>query len=95
MGHPNERRETFTFRLDPTLKAAFMQAAAAQDKPAGELLRQLLRDYVVRTRRQEFAREARRQSMQAATRAAVPTSDEAAVQRELEADLDPFDDQWK
>ena len=95
MGHPNERGETFTFRLDPTLKTAFMRAAAAEDKPAGELLRQLLRDYVARARRREFAHQAQRQAMEAAARAAVPSSDEAAVQRELEADLDPFDDEWK
>jgi uncharacterized membrane protein len=97
MGQPtvNERGETFTFRLDPALKTAFMQTAAAEDKPAGELLRQLLRDYVVRTRRQEFTRQAQRQSLEAAAHAAVPSSDEAAVQRELDADLDQFDDQWK
>ena len=95
MGHPNERGETFTFRLDLTLKTAFMRAAAAQDKPAGELLRQLLRDYVAGARRQEFARQAQRQSLEAAAHAGVPSSDEAAVQRELDADLDQFDDQWK
>lgn len=97
MGQPNvnERGETFTFRLDPPLKLAFMRAAAAEDKPAGELLRQLLRDYVARGRRQEFARQAQRQALEAAAHAAVPSSDEAAVQREMEADIKEFGDEWK
>lgn len=45
---------TFTFRVDEDLKAAFAEAAKAQDRTAAQLLRVLMREAV---RRQQEARE--------------------------------------
>jgi predicted transcriptional regulator len=39
---------TFTFRVDDELKAAFAEAAAAQEHTAAQLLRVLMRDAVQR-----------------------------------------------
>ena len=71
--------ESFNFRVDPELKAAFTAATAKEDKPAGQVLRDFMRGYVEQQREQGFAAEARRQSRLLAERAADPTSDEAAV----------------
>jgi hypothetical protein len=73
--------ESFNFRVDPALKAAFTAATAAEDKPAGQVLRDFMRAYVERRREREFVAEARRQSRIIAGRAADPTSDEAEVMR--------------
>jgi hypothetical protein len=68
---------------------------AREHKPIGEVLRELVRERVERKRRRAFEREARRQSSAAAALASDPNSDEAAVMRELEADLAEFTDEWK
>jgi hypothetical protein len=41
---------TFTFRVDTGLKAAFAEAAKAQDRTAAQLLRVLMREAVQRRR---------------------------------------------
>jgi hypothetical protein len=74
--------------VNSALKAAFTAATAAEDRPAAQVLRNFMRVYVARRERRAFAAEARRQSLAAAAAAADPKSDEAAVMRELEADLD-------
>ena len=87
--------ETVTFRIDSSLKTAFAQIAAEESKPVGELLRELVRDRVERKARREFEADARRQSLEATAAAQDPRSDEAAVLRELEAELEGFSDEWK
>ncbi len=87
--------ETVTFRIDSALKTAFAQIAAEESKPVGELLRELVRDRVEGKVRREFEAEARRQSFEAAAAAQDPRSDEAAVLRELKAELEEFSDEWK
>ncbi len=83
---PNET--SFNLRVDPTLKAAFTAAAEAEDKPAAQILRDFMRLYVRRRERAAFAAEARRQSVLVAERAQDLKSDEYAVMRELEAELE-------
>ena len=39
---------TFTFRVDETLKSAFSDAAKEQDRTAAQLLRDFMREYVVK-----------------------------------------------
>ena len=85
--------ETVTFRVDSALKTAFAQIAAEESKPVGELLRELVRDRVEWKARREFEAEARRQSLEAAAAAQDPRSDEAAVLRELEAELEGSSDE--
>jgi FKBP-type peptidyl-prolyl cis-trans isomerase (trigger factor) len=86
---------TVTFRIDSVLKAAFAKIAAEESKPVGELLRELIRERVEQKARREFESEARRQSLEAAAAAQDPRSDEAAVMREMEAELEEFSDEWK
>ena len=52
--------ESFNFRVDPELKAAFTAATAQEDKPAGQVLRDFMRAYVEQQREHGFAAEARR-----------------------------------
>jgi len=99
MSRTSERRkdESFNFRIDPALKAAFVAAAEAEDKPAASVLRDFMRAYVARRSRRAFAAEAQRQSRAIAARARDPESDEARSLQELDAllDADDFADEWK
>ena len=81
--HPKE--ESFNFRVDPMLKAAFQNATEAEDKPAAQVLRDFMRGYVAQQQEHAFAAEARQQSRLLAEREADPSSDEAAVTRWIEA----------
>lgn len=93
--HPKEA--TFNLRIDPVLKAEFSAATEAEDKPAAQVLREFMRRYVAERARAAYIAEAGRQSRAIAERAKDPTSDEYAVMRELEAELDAdhFADSWK
>ena len=76
--------ESFNFRVDPELKAAFTAATAAEDRPAGQVLRDFMRGYVTRRREHAAGAEARRQSRIVAEQAADPGSDEARVMAWIE-----------
>lgn len=84
--HPKDT--SFNLRIDPALKAAFTSATEAEDKPAAQVVRDFMRAYVQRRDRRAFEAEAHRQSLLIAERARDPNSDEAAVMREIEADLE-------
>ncbi len=90
MPHLNHlpKGETFNFRIDSALKAAFTQATEAEHKPAAQVLREFMRGYVARQKRRAFEAEARRQSLAVAERARDPLSDEARSLQELEALFD-------
>lgn len=79
----NPKGETFNFRIDPALKAAFAQATETEHKPAAQVLRDFMRAYVDRQQRRAFEAEARRQSLVVAARAGDPDSDEARALKEL------------
>jgi predicted HicB family RNase H-like nuclease len=64
--HPKD--ETFNFRIDSELKAAFTAAAEAEDRPAAQVLRDFMRAYVRQKQRRSFEAEARRQSLAIAER---------------------------
>jgi len=83
----NATQTRFILRVDPALKAAFTAAAQAQDKPAADVVRDFMRSYVRRSQDLSFGAEARRQSRLLAQAARDPDSDEARVQREIEAEL--------
>jgi len=89
--------ETFTFRLEPRLKAALIEAAADEHKQPGELIRGLLEAHIAGKERRVFEAEARRQCLAINARARTPDSDEAAVLRELgeHLDADAFADEWR
>ena len=90
-----QKLETVTFRIDSVLKSALAEAAAEESKSVGELLRELVRERVEQKRRRGFEAEARRQSIEAADAATKLRSDEAAVLRELDSDLEEFRDEWR
>jgi predicted DNA-binding protein len=83
-----------TFRVDAEMKEALARMAREQDKPVGELLRELVRERVREERRRAFAAEARRQCEILNEAAKDPDSDEAQVMRELEAHLAEDWDEW-
>jgi len=89
------KAETLTFRIEPKLKSALAKIARAEHRPVGEVLRDLVRSRIERGRRRAFEAEARRESLILAEAARDPNSDEAAMMRELEADLTAFADEWK
>jgi predicted transcriptional regulator len=91
--HPKE--QSFNFRIDPALKAAFQSAAEAADKPAAQVLRDFMRHYMARHQEAAFASEAHRQSAAIASRAADPASDEAAVLAELDMHLADLGAEWQ
>jgi antitoxin component of RelBE/YafQ-DinJ toxin-antitoxin module len=70
------REATFNLRIDATLKAEFAAAVEKENRPAAEVLRSMMRDYVEEARRRQFAAEARRQS-----RMIADAKDEAEVMR--------------
>ena len=40
----------FTLKLDPQLRADFMSEAAGEDRPASQVVRELMRDYIMQRR---------------------------------------------
>lgn len=70
------KEATLNLRVDAKLKAEFVSIAEAEERPAAEVLRALMRSYVEEARRRRFAAEARRQSQLIAA-----SKDEAAVMR--------------
>ncbi|MFZ5671787.1 MAG: antitoxin of toxin-antitoxin stability system [Pseudomonadota bacterium] len=47
------KEAVFTMKLEPELRDEFMAAAAAEDRPASQVARELMRDYVERRRRMQ------------------------------------------
>ena len=80
--HP--KVESFNFRVDSELKAAFTAAVAAEDRPAGQVLRDFMRTYVERRRKNALAAEAGQHFHLLAERAADAGSEEAEVMRWVE-----------
>ena len=44
------KEAVFTMKLESDLRAAFMAAAVADDRPASQIVRELMRDYIARQR---------------------------------------------
>ncbi len=70
------KEATLNLRVDAALKAEFVSVVEAEERPAAEVLRELMRSYVEEARRRRFAAEARRQSQLVAA-----SEDEAEVMR--------------
>ena len=70
------RESTLNLRIDSALKTEFAAAVEAENLPASEVLRALMRGYVDQARQRRFAAEARRQSELIAA-----SEDEAEVMR--------------
>jgi antitoxin component of RelBE/YafQ-DinJ toxin-antitoxin module len=70
------KEATLNLRVDAALKAEFVSVVEAEERPAAEVLRALMRSYVEEARRRRFAAEARRQSQLIAA-----SKDEAEIMR--------------
>ena len=70
------KESTLNLRIDAALKQEFVAEVEAEDRPAAEVLRTLMRGYVAEARKRRFAAEARRQSQLIAD-----SQDEAEVMR--------------
>ena len=70
------KETTLNLRIDAALKQEFVAVVEAEDRPAAEVLRALIRGYVEEARKRRFAVEARRQSKLIAA-----SEDEAEVMR--------------
>ena len=92
-GMITSKSDTVTFRIDHSLKAELVNVAGQRHQSLGELLRELARDRVAAEHRLDFEAEARRQSLEAASAASNPNSDEHTVMQELESDLEAFMDE--
>jgi len=44
------KEAVFTMKLEPELRDAFMAAAKAEDRPASQIMREFMRDYVQQNR---------------------------------------------
>lgn len=62
------KEAVFTMKLEPELRAAFMEAAAADDRPASQVVRELMRDYVEQKRQSREYDAFLRQKIAAAQR---------------------------
>ena len=83
------RDSTLNLRIDAALKQEFVAEVEAEDRPAAEVLRALMRGYVEAARKRRFAAEARRQSQLIAA-----SEDEADVMRwiqDVSAPLNEFE----
>jgi hypothetical protein len=89
------KSETITFRIDATLKDELAEIAEKQAKPVGELLRELVREHIKQKKRREFEAEARRQCEILNAAAEDPSSDEAQILREIDANFEEFAREWK
>jgi antitoxin component of RelBE/YafQ-DinJ toxin-antitoxin module len=72
----SSRESTLNLRIDSALKAEFAAEVEAQNRPAADVIRALMRGYVDQARMSRFAAEARRQSQLIAA-----SEDEAEVMR--------------
>ena len=70
------QESTLNLRIDSALKMEFTAVVEAEERPAAEVLRALMRGYVEEAKRRRFAAEARRQSQLIAA-----SKDEAEVMR--------------
>jgi hypothetical protein len=83
------KESTLNLRVDAALKQEFAAEVEAEDRPAAEVLRALMRGYVEEARKRRYAAEARRQSQLISA-----SEDEAEVMRwiqDVSAPPDGFD----
>ena len=84
------KESTLNLRIDAALKQEFVAVVEAENRPAAEVLRALMRGYVEEARKRRFAAEARRQSQLIAA-----SEDEAEVMRwiqDVSATLSGFEE---
>jgi predicted transcriptional regulator len=91
------KEAVFTLKLEPELRDAFMAAAKAADRPASQLVREMMREFVERDRDYfEFLRRKVEKSRQSIAEGRWSTNEEvearaAAWRAELQRRIDEID----
>lgn len=91
------KEAVFTMKLEPELRDAFMKAAAAADRPASQIVRELMRDFVQQDRDYvEFLRRKVEKSKQSIAEGRWAANEEvearaAARRAELQRRIDEID----
>lgn len=75
---------SITFRIDPRQKAALSRLARREDKPVGELLRELAEKRLKEEERRAWEAEARRQAEAYAAQSEIPGTPAARAEEEWE-----------
>jgi predicted transcriptional regulator len=78
------RTRSITFRIGPEQKAKLTRLAERENKPVGELMRDLAEARLREEERRAWEAEARRQALAIAERAKDPKSDEARTMEWIE-----------
>jgi predicted DNA-binding protein len=90
----SEAKEPVNFRLGRSYKQALQKLAREQDKAVGELIREVVEEYVADQERAAWEAEARRTALELGRAARDPRSDEAEMLRILDANLEAFAGEW-
>jgi predicted transcriptional regulator len=56
----------FTMKLEPSLRADFIAAAAEEDRPAAQVMREMMRDYIAKRNEEREYNELLRRNVEAA-----------------------------
>jgi hypothetical protein len=91
---PNDPKEPVNFRLGRKHKRTLVRLAAERDKPVGELIREVIEEFVTLEERRAWEAEARLAARALAEEAADHTSSEAETLRLLDANLGEFAREW-
>lgn len=91
---PDDPKEPVNFRLGRSYKACLERLAREQDKPVGQLVREVVENYVTAEERAAWEAAARRSAREVAEAARDPQSDEAEMLRTLDANLEAFAEEW-
>lgn len=80
------KEAVFTMKLEPELRDAFMAAAAAADRPASQIVREMMRGYVAKRKEErdydDFVRRKVEKSMQSVEAGRVRSREEANAEFE-------------
>jgi predicted transcriptional regulator len=78
------KEAVFTMKLEPELRDAFMAAAAAADRPASQIVREMMRGYVAKRKEErdydDFVRRKVEKSMQSVEAGRVLSSEQVEAE---------------
>jgi hypothetical protein len=90
----DEAKNPVNFRLGRTYREALHQLARDRDQSLGQLVREVVEEYVDSQARAAWEAEARRTAAELGRAAREPRSDEAEMLGRLDANLEDFAKDW-
>ena len=90
----DEPKEPVNFRLGKSDRQALDHLARQRDTSVGQLVREVVREYIDNQARVAWEEEARRTATELGRAARDPDSDEADILRTLDANLEEFSREW-